>query len=204
VNLPYEGYLPMTIIALFAIMGLLSLPPVFLSVTATMPAVERRKIAWQTTIAIIATLVVSYFIGSLILNLFKIELEAFRIAGALIVASMAWGMIIGRASALLDSNGRSPAVIPLAIPQTAGPGAIALVITMGTNPSGLQVAGDLLAIVIVTLLALLFMLAAGPIERLLGDSGLNILNRIFGLILLAIAITSIMSSLLEYFPGWAG
>ncbi len=194
----------MTIIALFAIMGVLSLPPVFLSVTATLPAAERRKIAWQTTIAVIATLVVSYFIGSLILNLFKIELEAFRIAGALIVASMAWGMIIGRASALLDSNGRSPAVIPLAIPKTAGPGAIALVITMGTNPSGLQVAGDLLAIIIVTLLALLFMLAAGPIERLLGDSGLNILNRIFGLILLAIAITSIMASLLEYFPGWAG
>jgi multiple antibiotic resistance protein len=203
VNLPYEGYLPMTIIALFAIMGVLSLPPVFLSVTATLPSVERRKIAWQTTIAVLATLVISYFIGSLILNLFKIELEAFRIAGALIVASMAWGMIIGRASALLDSNGRSPAVIPLAIPKTAGPGAIALVITMGTNPSGLQVAGDLLAIVIVTLLALLFMLAAGPIERLLGDSGLNILNRIFGLILLAIAITSIMASLLEYFPGWA-
>ena len=193
-----------TLIALFAIMGVLSLPPVFLSVTATMSAAERRKTALQTALTVGIVMVVSYFIGDTILDIFKIDPEAFRVAGALVVASMAWGMISGKPSALLDSRGSGPAVIPLAIPKTAGPGAIALAISMGTGESGMSILDDLVAIVGVTAIALAFMLAAGPIERLLHASGLNILNRLFGLILLAIALTSILSSLRTFFPGWAG
>ena len=193
-----------TLIALFAIMGVLSLPPVFLSVTATMSAAERRKTALQTALTVGIVMVVSYFIGDTILDIFKIDPAAFRVAGALVVASMAWGMISGKPSALLDSRGSSPAVIPLAIPKTAGPGAIALAISMGTGESGMSILDDLVAIVGVTAIALAFMLAAGPIERLLHASGLNILNRLFGLILLAIALTSILSSLRTFFPGWAG
>ena len=193
-----------TLIALFAIMGVLSLPPVFLSVTATMSAAERRKTALQTALTVGIVMVVSYFIGDTILDIFKIDPEAFRVAGALVVASMAWGMISGKPSALLDSRGSSPAVIPLAIPKTAGPGAIALAISMGTGESGMSILDDLVAIVGVTAIALAFMLAAGPIERLLHASGLNILNRLFGLILLAIALTSILSSPRTFFPGWAG
>ena len=199
-----EGYVLTTLIALFAIMGVLSLPPVFLSVTATMSAAERRKTALQTALTVGIVMVVSYFIGDTILDIFKIDPEAFRVAGALVVASMAWGMISGKPSALLDSRGSSPAVIPLAIPKTAGPGAIALAISMGTGESGMSILDDLVAIVGVTAIALAFMLAAGPIERLLHASGLNILNRLFGLILLAIALTSILSSLRTFFPGWAG
>ena len=199
-----EGYVLTTLVALFAIMGVLSLPPVFLSVTAAMSAAERRKTALQTALAVGIVMVVSYFIGDWILDLFKIDLEAFRVAGALVVASMAWGMISGKPSSLLDSRGSSPAVIPLAVPKTAGPGAIALAITLGAGEGGARILDDLVAIVAVTAIALAFMLAAGPIERVLHASGLNILSRLFGLILLAIALTSIMSSLRTFFPGWAG
>ena len=199
-----EGYVLTTFIALFAIMGVLSLPPVFLSVTASMSAVERRKTALQAALAVGVAMVVAYLIGGWILDLFKIDIDAFRVAGALVVASMAWGMITGKPSSLLDSRGSSPAVIPLAIPKTAGPGAIALAISMGAGEGGSRILDDLVAIVGVTVIALGFMLAAGPIERLLHASGLNILNRLFGLILLAIALTSILSSLRTFFPGWAG
>lgn len=199
-----EGYVLTTFIALFAIMGVLSLPPVFLSVTASMSAVERRKTALQAALAVGVAMVVAYLIGGSILDLFKIDIDAFRVAGALVVASMAWGMITGKPSSLLDSRGSSPAVIPLAIPKTAGPGAIALAISMGAGEGGSRILDDLVAIVGVTVIALGFMLAAGPIERLLHASGLNILNRLFGLILLAIALTSILSSLRTFFPGWAG
>ena len=199
-----EGYVLTTFIALFAIMGVLSLPPVFLSVTASMSAAERRKTALQAALAVGVAMVVAYLIGGWILDLFKIDIDAFRVAGALVVASMAWGMITGKPSALLDSRGSSPAVIPLAIPKTAGPGAIALAISMGAGEGGSRILDDLVAIVGVTVIALGFMLAAGPIERLLHASGLNILNRLFGLILLAIALTSILSSLRPFFPGWAG
>lgn len=199
-----EGYIVTTFVALFAVMGVLTLPPVFLAVTTGMDHGARRLVALQTTIAIAVTMLVAFFLGEWILQLFNIDIDAFKVAGALVVANMAWGMISGRPSALLDSHGQSPAVIPLAIPKTAGPGAIAVAIAMGTAGSGGKTASDVLSIVGVTLLALAFMLAAGPIERLLGTSGLNILARIFGLLLLAIAITSILGALIAYFPGWAG
>ena len=202
-NLPGNGYALTTFVALFAIMGVLTLPPVFLAVTASMSAADRRKTALRTGLAIAVVMIVAYFIGGWILALFKIDLEAFRVAGALVVAAMAWGMITGKPSALLDSHGSSPAVIPLAIPKTAGPGAIALAISMGAVDAQFKIAGDLIAIAGVTAIALVAMFAAGPIERLLGASGLNILNRLFGLILLAIALTSIMTSLRVFFPGLA-
>ena len=202
-NLPGNGYALTTFVALFAIMGVLTLPPVFLAVTASMSAADRRKTALRTGLAIAVVMIVAYFIGGWILALFKIDLEAFRVAGALVVAAMAWGMITGKPSALLDSHGSSPAVIPLAIPKTAGPGAIALAISMGAVDAQFKIAGDLIAIAGVTVIALAAMFAAGPIERVLGASGLNILNRLFGLILLAIALTSIMTSLRVFFPGLA-
>jgi len=59
------------------------------------------------------------------------------------------------------------------------------------------------AIVGITLIALVFMLGSGYIERTLGENGLNIVARVFGLLLLAIALTSILDSLLAFFPGWA-
>lgn len=202
-NLPGDGYALTTFVALFAIMGVLSLPPVFLAVTATMDAAQRRKTALQAALAIAVVMVVSYFIGGWILSIFKIDIEAFRIAGALVVAAMAWAMVTGKPSSLLESKGSSPAVIPLAIPKTAGPGAIALAISMGAVDVQFKVLGDLIAILGVTAIALIAMLAAGPIERVLGVSGLNILNRLFGLILLAIAVTSILVSLRVFFPGLA-
>lgn len=202
-ELPYDGYLPTTIIALFAVMGILTLPPVYLAATVGLTAGEKRKIAWQCTFAVAITLLVSFFIGAYILDLFKINMDAFKIAGALVVANMAWGMIVARPSALMDTHGKSPAVIPLAIPKTAGPGAIATVIALGEVHSVENTVANVLAIAGVTFLALAFMLASGFIERTLGESGLNIVNRIFGLILLAIALTSILSSLLNFFPGWA-
>ena len=202
-NLPGHGYLPQTIIALFAVMGVLTLPPVFIAATAGMGKAEKRKIAWQSTFAIAITMVVSFFIGSYILELFKINMDAFKVAGALVVASMAWGMIIAKPSAMLDTHGKSPAVIPLAIPKTAGPGAIATVIALGETHTAEAMFANVTAIIVVTAIALVFMLGSTWIEKTLGDNGLNIVNRIFGLILLAIALTSIMTSLLQFFPGWA-
>lgn len=200
-NLGHHGYVITTIVALFAVMGILTLPPVFLTVTADKSSVERRRIALQTTLAVAITLVVAFAIGTYILQLFKIDMDAFEVAGALVVANMAWGMIMAKPSAIFKTDGRNPAVIPLAIPKTAGPGAIATVIALNQVQTSEAILGNLLAIAVVTILAMLFMLGSGRIEKVLGDGGLNIVGRVFGLLLLAIAITSIMGSLLNYFPG---
>lgn len=203
-NISDGDYLITTVVALFAVMGILALPPVFLAATTGLTPAAKRKVAYQTTLAVALTLTVSFFIGTYILALFKIEMDAFKVAGALVVASMAWGMITARPSALMDTKGKNPAVIPLAIPKTAGPGTIATVITLGETHTWQSTAGNMIVIAIVTGIALAFMLGSGRIESTLGENGLSIVSRIFGLLLLSIAITSIMESLLQYFPGWAG
>lgn len=202
-DLAYNTYLPTTIVALFAIMGILSLPPVFLTATNGLDKGARRKIAFQTTVAVAITMLVSLLIGGFILDLFKINIDAFKIAGALVVASMAWGMIVGRPSTMMDTHGKSPAVIPLAIPKTAGPGAIATVIALGSGHSASDIVLDVIAIIVVTALALGAMLGSSTIERTLGANGLNILSRVFGLILLAIALTSVLEALNNFFPAWS-
>lgn len=200
-HLAQHGYVITTIVALFAVMGILTLPPVFLTVTADRSPTERRKIALQTTLAVAITLIVAFLVGTYILQLFRIDMSAFEVAGALVVANMAWGMIMAKPSAIFNTGGKNPAVIPLAIPKTAGPGAIATVIALNQGQTSQAMLANTTAIAVVTLLAMVFMLGSGRIEKLLGESGLNIVSRIFGLLLLAIAITSIMSSLLTYFPG---
>jgi len=200
-HLAQHGYVITTIVALFAVMGILTLPPVFLTVTADRSPTERRKIALQTTLAVAITLIVAFLVGTYILQLFRIDMSAFEVAGALVVANMAWGMIMAKPSAIFNTGGKNPAVIPLAIPKTAGPGAIATVIALNQGQTSQAMLANTTAIAVVTLLAMVFMLGSGRIEKLLGESGLNIVSRIFGLLLLAIAITSIMSSLLTYFPA---
>lgn len=202
-HFPSDGYLITTIVALFAVMGVLSLPPVFIAATAGLAEREKHKVARQTALAVAITMVVSFLIGSYILDLFNINMDAFKVAGALVVASMAWAMTLGHSNPMLDTNGKSPAVIPLAIPKTAGPGAIATVIALGETHTATTMISNLLAILAITLIAFLFMRGSGFIHRTLGESGLSVVNRIFGLLLLSIAVTSIMTSLLNYFPGWA-
>ena len=203
-NFAHVDYLLTTLIALFAVMGIPSLPPVFLAATADLGPDQMRKVAFQTALAVAVTLTVSFSLGTYILTLFKIDMDAFKVAGALVVANMAWGMIMARPSAIMDTHGKHPAVIPLAIPKTAGPGAIATVIALGETHTLPMIVGNGLVIIVVTAITLLFMLGSNRIHQLLGEAGLGIVNRVFGLLLLAIAITSIMSSLLQYFPGWAG
>lgn len=175
--------------------------PLFLALTPPDAAV-RRKVAIQTGIATLVTLVVAYFVGDLILALFRIDMDAFRIAGALIIAAAGWAMVFGRAATAYGDDNRSPAVIPLAIPKLAGPGAMAVVIALGEKDQGGVVIEDVIIILILSVLTVAMLLFATPIERLLRENGMNIMTRIFGLLLLAIAIGSILVSLADYFPAW--
>lgn len=190
-----------TLVALFAIMNPLGAIPLFLAIVPPDPAV-RRKVAIQTGIATLITLVVAYFVGDLILELFRIEMDAFRIAGALIIAAAGWSMVFGRAATAYGSDNRSPAVIPLAIPKLAGPGAMAVVIALGEADMSTEWVEDVLIIAVLSALTVVLLLFASPIERGLRESGMNVLTRVFGLLLLAIAIGSILTSLADFFPGW--
>ena len=190
-----------TLVALFAIVSPITSIPVFLNLTSGVTKEKRRVIALQTALVSGLTLFIAYFIGDIILKLLSIQMDAFRIAGALIIGSIGWSMVMGKKSSIIEASSSSAAVVPLAIPMMAGPGAIATVIAIGNADRGIVRIADVVIILVLSLLTGLLLLSAEPIERVLGDQGLMVLTRIFGLLLLAIAVSTIMSALTSAFPG---
>jgi multiple antibiotic resistance protein len=190
-----------TLIALFAIVSPITSIPVFLALTASVSKRKRRTIAIQTAIVSGLTLFIAYFIGDIILRLLSIDMEAFRIAGALVIGAIAWSMVMGKQLSVLEVKAGSAMVVPLAIPMMAGPGAIATVIAIGNSDSGIVRVADVIIILVLSMLTCILLLAAEPIEKLLGVQGLLVVTRIFGLLLLAIAVSTVMSAFKAYFPG---
>ena len=190
-----------TLIALFAIVSPITSIPVFLALTAAATKRKRRTIAVQTALVSGLTLFIAYFIGDIILRLLSIDMEAFRIAGALVIGAIAWSMVMGQRHSVLEVKAGSAMVVPLAIPMMAGPGAIATVIAIGNSDSGIVRMADVIIILVLSMLTGILLLAAEPIEALLGDQGLLVVTRIFGLLLLAIAVSTVMSAFKAFFPG---
>ncbi len=190
-----------TLIALFAIVSPITSIPVFLSLTAGATKEKRRIIALQTALVSGLTLFIAYFIGDVILKLLSIQMDAFRIAGALVIGAIGWAMVMGKKADVLQAMPGGAMVVPLAIPLMAGPGAIATVIAIGNSDSGAVRVADLFIILALSAMTFILLLAAAPIERILGDQGLMVLTRIFGLLLLAIAVSTVMSAMHSSFPG---
>lgn len=190
-----------TLIALFAIVSPITSIPVFLSLTSGSSKEKRRVIALQTALVSGLTLFVAYFIGDVILKLLSIQMDAFRIAGALIIGAIGWSMVIGKKEGVFQTSLSGAAVVPLAIPMMAGPGAIATVIAIGSSDVGIVRIADVIIILVLSVLTFVLLLAAEPIERLLGEQGLMVLTRIFGLLLLAIAVSTVISAMGSAFPG---
>lgn len=190
-----------TLIALFAIVSPITSIPVFLSLTSGISKEKRRIIALQTALVSGLTLFIAYFVGDVILQVLSIQMDAFRIAGALIIGAIGWSMVMGRKSTILEASPMGAAVVPLAIPMMAGPGAIATVIAIGNSDVGIVRIADVIIILVLSILTGILLLAAEPIERILGEQGLMVVTRIFGLLLLAIAVSTVMSATASAFPG---
>jgi len=190
-----------TLVALFAIVSPITSIPVFLNLTSAVTKEKRRVIAIQTALVSGLTLFIAYFLGDIILKLLSIQMDAFRIAGALVIAAIAWSMVMGKKSSAIEASPGGAAVVPLAIPMMAGPGAIATVIAIGNSDVGVVRIADVVIILILAMLTGLLLLSAAPIARVLGDQGLMVVTRIFGLLLLAIAVSTIISAMTSAFPG---
>lgn len=200
-------------VGMLAIVNPLGAVPIFLSLGEGRSPVERRLVARRTAIAVALILVICIWAGDLILRFFGIGIPAFRTGGGLLILLMAIAMMHARRSASLQTDEEVDeaddkediAVVPLAIPLLAGPGAISLVIVDAHLVGG--PVGRLVLSVSVVLVALSVWLAlrlATPIGDRLGITGLNIATRVMGLLLAAIAIQMIAAGLVALLPGLAG
>jgi len=172
--------------------------PVFLALTAGMSFRERREVALRTAGTAFAVLVLFAFGGRPVLHLLGISISAFRIAGGLLLFTIAVEMIFGREErnkqdfaneAVTRDHISNIAAFPLAIPLLAGPGSITATILLAERtendwPLFFALAGVIALIMAITFLAFV---SAGWFGRFLGVTGQIVLSRMLGVILAALA-----------------
>lgn len=190
------------ITGLFAILNPIGAIPVFLDLTADQETAERRRTALVTSVAVGIILVASAWVGDSILKFFGISIDAFRVGGGILILLMAVDMMHARPSRAKRTNEEhqeaqdkdSVAIVPLAIPLLAGPGAISTVILDAHNLGGVTERVILTVIIVgVAASVWLALYLATPISKWLGKTGNNILVRLMGLILMAIAVEFIIT-----------
>src|ERR1700732_3726212 len=127
-----------TFLALFPIVDPFGGVPIFFSLTSSWPAVERRRTAVKTGLWVFAILVVFLFFGRFVLYFFGISLPVLKIAGGLIVANTAWGMVTSHARITPEESHEAEdkadiSLTPLAMPLMSGPGAIGVVMGLAAH-----------------------------------------------------------------------
>lgn len=189
-------------VTIFMLCSPLAAIPVFLSLSSGKTTSDRAKIAWKSGIAVSIVLVIATWFGGPVLNFLGIRISAFQIAGSIVVFLLALSMLNAEMSHMRhtddenEKKGFSMAIVPLAIPVMAGPGALSAVIVSSHKYAGFLDHMILSAIAIsVGGLCTLSLYFALPLEKKLGPSGLNIVTRIGGLILAAMAVEILVSGL---------
>lgn len=171
---------------------------------------EKRRTALITGISVAIILVTVTWIGIYVLEALGIRLESFQVAGGFIVFMIALSMLQAQPSRMKQSSQdqreatlkESIAVVPLAIPVLAGPGAIGTVIVAVSSYPGIANHFIITLCAILVALVLVFVLYfANPLEKMLGQTGINLVNRISGLILAAMAIDMLASGIAGLFPA---
>ena len=181
-------------VTFFVVLDPPGLAPIFISLTSGMTPAQKRTIALEATLIAFAVLVGALLFGLRILTMLGISLAAFRIAGGLLLFAIAFEMVFEKRQERKNHAvvaRPSPAVFPLAIPLMSGPGAITAALLLGGKAAGdWRLLKGLFAAVMAVVLALCLgvFLLSGPVERLLGERGQNVLGRLLGVLLAALAV----------------
>ena len=201
------------LVGMFAILNPIGAIPIYLSMmTDRRPEIMDRTV-FKASVAVAMILTVAVWSGDSLLSFFGIGIPAFRIAGGLLVLLIAIAMFGAKTSPAQHTDAEQAegeakndiAVVPLAIPLLAGPGAISLAIVDAHQASNLS--DKILfnvGIIGVTVIVWLVLRLAEPIGKRLGTGGLNIATRVMGLLLAAMAVQFMADGMLELFPGLSG
>lgn len=215
-------------VALFAITGSIAVIPIFIAATDGQSAPQRRKTALIAAGTYVIAGLIALFVGNAALKFFGISVAALRVAGMAVVAVIGWKMLNAPTPVAADqkdhhlhtaSNTKVPkpvksagkdapspmsvGVMPLGFPIYGGPGAISIVISWGTGTKPVYLSA-MIAILANAAVIIALDFLAGPITRLVGAEGLLITEKVFGLLVVAIAVTGMAAAVLVLFPGLAG
>ena len=194
-----------TFVTLFVVLDPIGLAPMFVALVRSSDTGYQRRMAIRSTAIASSILLVFFFAGDALLKLLGIGMPAFRMAGGALLFLLSIDMVFARQSGLRSTTVREQqeaelkhdiSVFPLAFPLIAGPGALTTVLLMSSTETSPAVVGGMLAILVLVLSILLVsLLYALMITRLLGETGTNVISRLFGLILAALAAQYIVDGI---------
>jgi len=199
-------------VTLLALVNPLGALPAYLGLVASRDEAERASIARTAGIGVATILAVSALAGTTILAVFGIEIASFRTAGGIILMLIGVKMLLGtpdapKPDASNDSTVTAPkdasiAIVPVAMPLLAGPGAIATTLVYASHAHRLR---DYVVLVICAVLVgtvtWLCLGSATRVQKRLGKSGTDIATRIFGLLLVAMGVEFVAVGLRTLWPG---
>jgi multiple antibiotic resistance protein len=184
-------------VTLVVIVDPLGLAPIFAALTRGYPEKQKRESAIRGTLLGAGILLVFAVVGDTLLGALGIGLPAFRAAGGALLFLLALDMIFARPTGLRsrtvreqeeDSYREDVTVFPLAIPLIAGPGAITTVLLYTSGSTAPRIGLFVLVLAAVLVLTLLCLLLSSRVMRLFGETGANVLSRLLGVLLAALAV----------------
>ncbi|MBW7845099.1 MAG: MarC family protein [Bacteroidia bacterium] len=168
-------------LTLFAMIDILGAIPIILSIRKKVKHVESEK----ATIAAGFLMLVFLFVGENLLHLFGIDISSFAVAGSIVIFIIAIEMILGIDLFRNDPDEKSGSIIPIAFPIIAGSGTLTTIISL---KAVYQMQNIVAAIVLNLIIVYAVLKSTKHIERILGKSGLILVRKFFGIVLLAIAV----------------
>ena len=186
----------------FTLINPLGTMPIFMTMTKDIDQIHRTKIAKKASIVSFITILIFAFSGQLLFNFFGISVNSFRIVGGVIFFLMGMDMLqarLGRVK-VKDSEIKTYvndiSITPLAIPMICGPGALTNAIVMMEDANNFEKKIVLIfAIFLVMILTYLILYSSSRIIKVLGETGINVMMRLMGLIVMVIAVEFFFSGL---------
>ena len=191
-------------VTLLVVVDPLGLAPIFAALTQGFPDKQKRESAIRGTVLGSIILFLFALAGDVLLEALGIGLPAFRIAGGLLLFLLSLDMVFARPSGMRATTVREQeeeeyqqdiSVFPMAIPLIAGPGAITTVLLFTGGSSTGQVALFMAVLLVILLLTLGSLLLAPRVMRLFGETGSNVLSRVLGVLLAALAVQFVIDGL---------
>jgi multiple antibiotic resistance protein len=195
---------------LLAIVNPLGAIPLFVSLTDGVTEQQRRRIAHTASVAVAIILIVATLLGKPLLDFFGVSVASFKVGGGILLLLIAISMMQARQThskqtpeeAEEAALKQSIAVVPIAMPLLAGPGAISTVIIYAdASRHALHMLMLILINVLTAFITWLALAVALPVTRMLSKTGINIATRLMGLLLAAIAVEFITGGLSQLLPG---
>ncbi|MBV20165.1 MAG: hypothetical protein CL870_03595 [Cytophagia bacterium] len=178
-NIDLKEFISSTMI-LFAIIDVVGNIPLIVLLREKYKVIESEKASLVSLIIMIVFL----FLGEIILNLLGVDINSFAVAGSIIILFLAAEMILG-VKLYKDSNPKTASIVPIAFPLIAGPGTLTTLISIKSEYNDINI---IMAIIINMILVYFVLKSSEKIQKVLGSQGINILRKVFGIILLAIGI----------------